>query len=168
MSLQTTIPDNKSFLSPVGFQFSIQKLPHVNYFCTSAQIPDISVNQGLTYPTPFKTIDQPGDKITYGQLQLKFRVDEDLRNFQEIFDWMIGIGYPDNFNQRAAIESTVFSDGSLIIMTGSGKPNINVKFEDLYPVSLEGLDFDISSTDIEYLEGNVRFSYKKYSLTTLL
>ena len=45
MALQRTMPDNLSFLSPTSFKFAIQKLPHVNYFCTSADIPDITLGQ---------------------------------------------------------------------------------------------------------------------------
>jgi len=175
MALQGTQPDNKSFLSPVGFKFSIKKLPHVNYFCTSAEIPDITMGQVDTINNTFIKLPIPGDKLTFSGLNIKFKVDEDLKNFQEIYDWLIGLGYPDNFAQFASVKQSglqpigeVYSDGTLIVTTASFQPNIEVKFVDLYPVSLSALTFNTSSTDVDYLEGDATFAYRKYELTTIV
>jgi hypothetical protein len=174
MALQGSQVDNKNFLSPLGFRFFIQKLPHVNYFCTTAQIPDLTLGQIDTVENTFIKLPTPGDKLTFGLLNLNFRVDEDLKNFREIYDWMIGLGFPDNFEQRAAIGrgiqtiGEVYSDGSLIITTAAYKPNIEVKFIDIYPVSLNSLDFNIEEQDVNYLVGNATFAYRKYDLTTIV
>jgi hypothetical protein len=174
MALQGSQPDNKSFLSPIGFRFAIKRLPHVNYFCTSAEIPDISMGQIDTVENTFIKLPVPGDKLTFGLLNLRFRVDEDMKNFQEIYDWLIGLGYPDNFTQSAAIrtgiqaQGEVYSDGSLIVTTASFQPNIEVKFVDMYPVSLSAVAFNLEQSDIEYLQADVNFAYRKYELTTIV
>lgn len=173
MALQNSIPDNQSFLSPLGFKFQIQKLPHVNYFCSSASIPDLTLGQIDTIENTFIKLPTPGDKLTFGLLQLTFRVDEDLKNFTELYDWMIGLGFPDNFEQRANLSQgiqsidKVYSDGSLILTTASYVPNIEVKFVDLYPVSLGSLDFSVESSDVEYLQGSCTFAYRKYELSVI-
>jgi hypothetical protein len=174
MSQRTTEPDNKNFLSPIGFQFSLQKLPHVNYFCTTASVPDMSLSTVDTLNTPFSLTPEPGDKITFGDLTLNFRIDEDLKNYREIYDWMTSIGYPDNFGQRVGLQrasftegETMFSDASLIIMTNQYKPNIEVKFIDMFPNTLSSLEFNIDQADVEYLQGEVSFKYRKYNLTTI-
>jgi hypothetical protein len=174
MATRKTEPDNKNFLSPIGFQFAIQKLPHVNYFCTSANIPDVSTTVIDTLATPFINMPEPGDKLWFGELSLNFRIDEDLRNYREIYDWMISIGYPDDFGQRVPIRranfkegDTMVCDGSLLIMTNQYKPNVEVKFIDMFPISLSSLTFDIEKDDIEYLIGEVSFKYRKYNLTTI-
>ena len=115
-----TNPDNKNFLAPIGFQFAIQRLPNVNYFCTSATLPDVSMSENDTVTNPFVKLPIPGEKLTFGQLSLRFRVDEDMKNFKEIFNWMIGLGYPDDFTQRASLRagSSIFSDASLLITSG--------------------------------------------------
>ena len=106
MALQRTMPDNLSFLSPTGFKFAIQKLPHVNYFCTSADIPDITLGQ-VDQENLFIRIPVPGDKLAFSPLNLSFSIDEDMKNFKEIYDWLIGLGYPDNFEQRANLQSAL-------------------------------------------------------------
>jgi len=176
MALQASQPDNKNFLSPIGFQFSIQKLPNVNYFCTTAFVPDITMGQVDSLDTPFIKLPMPGDKLQFAPLALSFRIDEDLKNYREIYDWLISLGYPDNFAQHARFQrpnpnnagsDTVFSDASLIIMTNQYKPNIEVKFIDLYPISLSSVDFTIEQSNVEYLNAQVQFVYRKYELITI-
>ena len=170
---QNTQPINKSFLSPIGFRFSIQRLPHVNYFCTAATIPDISLSTTTEMNNPFIKLPVPGDKLSFGQVTLTFRVDEDMKNFSEIYDWLIGLGYPDNFDQAKAFGRTksdkgnIYSDGSMIITTAAMNPNIEIKFTDLYPTSLSSLEFNIEQTDVDYLQAQVTFNYRKYELTTI-
>lgn len=174
--IQDSVPENLSFLSPTGFKFSVQKLPHVNYFCTSASIPDITLGQ-VDQDNVFIKIPVPGDKLTFSPLDLRFNVDEDLKNFKEIYDWMEGLGFPDNFEQRRNLQSTlqqnnsntgtVYSDGSLIVTTAQYQPNIEVKFIDLYPISMGSLEFSVQGTNIDYLTGSVQFAYRKYSIDTV-
>jgi len=176
MALQETQPDNKNFLSPVGFQFSIQKLPHVNYFCQSANIPDISLSQ-TELTNPFINLPSPGTKLTFGALDITFRVDENLKNYKEIHDWLIGLGFPDNFDQRTAIARTknpgkasvgeIFSDASLLISTSAYKTNVEIHFVDAYPISLSTVTFDIRATDIEYLEATASFIYRRYNIVDI-
>lgn len=176
MSVQLSEPDNKNFLNPIAFQFAIQKLPHVNYFCTSATLPTISMGQIDTLDNPFIKLPMPGDKLIFDPLNLVFRVDEDMKNYREIYDWVISLGYPDNFGQHPEFQrtnaanrsnDTYFSDASLIIMTNQYKPNIEVKFTDLYPISLSSVDFNIEQDDINYLNADVTFAYRKYELLTI-
>ncbi len=97
-----------------------------------------------------------------------------MKNFKEIYDWLIGLGYPDNFEQRANLQSAlqqrnersglVYSDGSMIITTAQYQPNVLINFIDLYPISIGGLEFSTQSTDIEYLQGSVSFNYRKYTI----
>ena len=177
MALQDTQPDNKNFLSPIGFQFSIQKLPHVNYFCQSANIPEISLSE-VERMSPFVRLPTPGTQLTFGPLSIIFRVDEDLKNYKEIYNWMIGLGFPDNFEQRANISRSkntgtvsvgeILSDASLLISTAAYQTNISINFEDVYPTTLAGLEFNIGVADVEYLEATATFTYRKYSIIDLV
>lgn len=177
MALQDSQPENKNFLSPVGFQFSIQKLPHVNYFCQSANIPDISLSQ-TELVNPFINLPSPGSQLTFGGLDVTFRVDEDLKNYKEIHNWLIGLGFPDNFDQRAAIArgrnpgkvsvGEIFSDASLLISTSAYKTNVEVHFVDAFPVSLSTVNFDIRAADIEYLEATASFVYRRYNIVDIV
>ena len=165
MAERPSEPSNKSLLSPLGFQFSIQKLPHVNYFCTAATIPDVSLGV-VEAPNPFNRLVKASDKLDFADLSLQFRVDEDMKNYQEIFDWLIGLGYPDEFPQRKGLTDP-YSDASLIVTTAQYQPNIEVRFKDLFPTNLASLEFKVDDADVQYLIGSVTFKYRAYDIQSI-
>ena len=153
-----------NFLSPLGFRFQLNRAPNVEYFCQGVTLPTISMNE-ILQPNPFNVIPRPGDKITYEPLVLRFRVDEEMINYLEIHDWLIELGYPENFDQYE--KQTVYSDGSVIVLTSNNNPKMRIAFEDMFPLSLSPLEFNTMQTEIEYLEAEVTFRYRMFKVETL-
>jgi len=173
MSALSNQPGNKNFLSPLGFKFSIKKTPNINFFVQSVNLPTLSLGTAEV-DNPFLKIPFPGDKLAYGTLDVTFKVDEDLSNYLEIHNWLVGIGYPDNFGQRATIEASlpmsgegVYADLSLIITTSAMNPNYEVTFFDAYPISLAEMSFDSTLTDIDYVTSTVTFAYRIFKISAL-
>ena len=68
---------NRNFLSGVGFKFNLTKFPKVDFFSNSARIPELNLE--LTQQASYlKNIDVPGERLTYGDLSLRFLVDENI------------------------------------------------------------------------------------------
>lgn len=167
--------DNRNFLSPVGFKFSLAKEPKVAFFCNTARIPEITLSLN-TQPTYLKDIDVPGDKLTYGDLSLRFMVDENMENYMAIHNWLTGLGFPETTKQYKDLISIsnditslqdskeAFSDGSLYILNSNYNTTAIVKFKDLFPVSLSSLEFDATQTDIQYFTADVAFKYTVYNI----
>ena len=164
--------NNRNFLSPVGFKFTLAKEPKVAFFCNSARIPDITLGTAIQ-PSYLKDVDVPGDKIEYGDFQLRFLVDENLVNYMAIHNWLVGLGYPDStesFKNLTTNENGTrdlleqFSDGSLHILNSNYRDVAIVKFKDLFPVSLSSLNFEASDTDVNYFTADVIFKYTLYTI----
>ena len=99
MSVLQDQPTNINFLSPIGFKFQLNNFPEVNYFCQSATLPGISIGS-ISVPTPLKTIDLPGDEVAFEELSIRFIVDENMKNWLSIYDWIIGLGFPTKEGQE--------------------------------------------------------------------
>ena len=188
-------PTQTDYASPTQFKFNIIKLPKVEYFCTAVNIPGISLGGNVTQQTRFKDIPLPGDKLSYEDLTMTFIVDENLENFQEIHGWLVGLGFPrdhsefrdlissgnDRFPANTQSVSTeigkvkygtpdvggTYSDATLTILTSKNNPQLEVRFRNLYPNSLTGLDYSQSATDVEYLTATVTFKYEIYDFATV-
>ena len=172
---------NRNFLSPVGFKFALKRSPKTAFFCNQANIPDITL--GIAeQPTYFKDIPIPGDKIDFGDLNLRFLVDEDLGNYMEIQNWIRGLGFPETLKQFDKLEEQdylfgaarfsnrgdqIYSDGTLQILSSNLVPKFQVVFDDLFPYSLSTLSFDATDTDVEYFTADVSFKYTIYNLTNM-
>ena len=163
---------NRNFLSPVGFKFTIAKTPKVNFFCNSARIPEINLGVA-NQPTYLKDLDIPGDKLTYGDLSLRFLVDENMENYMAIHNWMTGLGFPETTQDFKDLTTNddgqrdfeeQFSDGNLQILNSNFRPVANVKFFNLFPISLTSLDFDATEPDVQYFTAEASFKYTVYNI----
>tara|TARA_B100000902_G_scaffold198917_1_gene189717 strand:+ start:650 stop:1225 length:576 start_codon:yes stop_codon:yes gene_type:complete len=167
---------NRNFLSPTGFKFALKRCPSAAFFCNQANIPslDLGVAQQTSY---LKDIDIPGDKIVFGDLNLRFLVDEDLFNYMEIQNWIRGLGYPEKLSQledlaeEGKIKSrfgqkgeNIYSDATLQILSNSLVPKFQVMFKDVFPYSLSTISFDATDTDIDYFTAEVSFKYTIYDM----
>ena len=165
MSAQSNLPTNKNFLSPLGFSFSIKKTPNLNFFVQSAGIPGISMSVTQT-PTPFAYLKDVGDKVTFNDLNITFRVDENLHNYVEIHNWIKNNSrYSfDGYKQEAASSDGIKSDATLIILSSSKNPIVEVSFINIFPTYLSEITFDSRLTDVNYIDAIATFSYQSYSI----
>ena len=185
-------PTELDYADPTKFKFSITKLPKVEFFTTQASVPGVTLGESI-FPTPFKEIPVQGDQLTFDNLEITFIVDEKLENYKELHQWLVGIGFPRARTQFASFrkeESEVFptadsvtgdatkpgrptgvqamyGDATLTVMTSKNNTIMEVRFSDLYPVSLGALQFDQQATDITYLTATATFSYKLYEMFTI-
>ena len=163
---------NRNFLSPVGFKFTLAKYPKVDFFSNSARIPELSLGTAIE-PSYLKDIDIPGEKLTYGDLTIRFIVDEDLRNYMEIHNWIRALGVPDNVAERQTwinansdiiTQDPKVSDGTLQVLNNNNITNFDVVFKDMFPTNLSTLDFNVTQTDNEFLTASVTFKYLLYEI----
>ena len=163
---------NRNFLSPVGFKFTLAKEPKVAFMCNSARIPEITLGVAKQ-PSYLKNIDVPGEILTYGDLTLKFLVDENMENYMAVHNWLTGLGFPETAEQYRNLTTNdlevrdskqAFSDGSLHILNSNYRDVAIIKFRDLFPMSLSSLEFDATPTDVVFLTAQVTFKYTIYDI----
>lgn len=166
-------PVNQSFLSPLGFRMQIKKTPTVNYFVQKINIPSISLGTA-DLQNPFTKIPFPGTRLTYGNLDVTFKVDENMVNYLELYDWITGLGFPESFQSYAELASRsqisgegLFSDISLIVTTGGMNPNMEISFKDCFPVDLSEIQLDSTAVDVEYVTATVSFANKSFTVKRL-
>jgi hypothetical protein len=164
--------ENRNFLSPIGFKFTLAKYPKISFFSNSTRIPEINMGTAIQ-PTYLKDLDVPGDKLSYGDFSLRFLVDENMENYMAVHNWLTGLGYPETTQQFKDLTTNddgvrdlkeQFSDGSLHILNSNFRTQAIVKFRDLFPISLTSLEFEASDTDVNYFTAEVSFKYTVYNI----
>ena len=189
-NVQTRQPAKLDYASPIQFRFKCTKLPEVEFTCQTANIPGISLG-GAIQPTPLIDIPIPGDKISFQSLDINFLVDENLNNYKEIHDWLIGIGFPQNYTQfqnlqadgsdrfpgstrstaatgtsipQPLSEGGTYSDATLTVLNSKNIAKTEIRFQNIYPTSLGSLSYDVKLTDVDYLQASVSFAYMYYEI----
>ena len=189
-NIQLRQPAKLDYASPIQFRFKCTKLPEVEFTCQTANIPGVTLGEGVM-PTPLKDIPIPGDKLSFGSLDINFLVDENLNNYKEIHDWLLGIGFPQNHTQFQNLQATgqdrfpgstrsttvvdsstpqplkeggIYSDATLTVLNSKNIAKTEIRFQNVYPTSLGGLSYDVKLTDVDYLQAAVSFNYMYYEI----
>lgn len=170
---------NRNFLTPTGFKFILNRAPKTTFFSNSANIPSLTLGVA-NQPNYLRDIPQPGDKMDFEDFTLRFLVDENLENYNEISNWMRGLGFPEslaeiyefqqsnpNMKQPRKGQLNLYSDATLTVLSSNQNANFKVKFKDMFPYSLSTLNFDATDTDIEYFTAEVFFKYTMFNITDL-
>jgi len=185
-------PTKLDYASPTQFKFNILKLPKVEYFCTAINVPGVELGT-VNQVTPLKDIPQPGDKLTYQDLQVTFLVDENLENYRELHNWLTGLGFPEDHTQFANLQGAgvdrfptsgssvssepgkvkygapsaggTLSDATLMVLTNKNNPVVEIRFRDIFPVSIGPLAYNQQETDVNYLTVNCTFKYEIYTFS---
>jgi hypothetical protein len=159
----------QNFLSPTGFRFNVKRLPNISFFVQSINIPGVSMNPDET-PTPFTTMFRLGDRLTYDDLTLTIRSDENLDAFIEIYDWMQSGTKAGGFTAYETIKDSddgLYSDGTLMVLNSKKNSNKMFTFRDMFPTLLTSIAMDTTATDISYATFDVTFKYNTYTVETL-
>jgi hypothetical protein len=168
-SLLTKIPENTSFLQPTKFTLVFPTLPFLRYFGQTATVPGISTSP-VSVETPFSNTWRHGDKLVYSELSVNAIIDEDMRLWEETYNWLVALTKPQSFTQYIRYHNKkemVYHDAILTINTNANNPNIRFKFTNLHPISLGGVNFNVSDNANTTLTADIIFRYDYFELLRL-
>lgn len=179
-----SLPTTYDYLRPNAFRFSVKDIPNVSFTCQSANLPQLALGFAVQ-PTPFTDIPRIGDKLDFGSFTIRFLISEDMSNYLELYNWLVALGFPKDYtqfdaliknrpsrfpfkvNQRGESEVLAYSDATLTILDSTNTPKVHIIYKDIFPVSLEGLDFDIASAGVEYFTAIASFKYTLFEVEQL-
>lgn len=162
-----TQAENVNYLYPTNYRFILTRTPAMTYNCTKVSLPSLdlpAVIQGTTLVNEGKV---SGGKITYGDLTVSFLVDENLENWQEIYEWMLTLGTSYDPRFPEADENKKYSNATLAVMNSAMNPKFEVTFTNIFPVSLGGIDFDSGVSGMDALVVDVSFAYDYYDIRSI-
>ena len=164
-------PDIQDYSATSQFKVGFTNFPLMEWFCTSITIPSITLGV-VERETPMVMAPVAGDKMTFANLDFTMLVDEELKNYQEAYEWMVNIGFPANHAQFSAKESIdgiakigerdLYSDMQIIILSSKNNPVVAINIYDAFPISLSGLTYSTQDTDSTFLTADVSFAYSYY------
>jgi hypothetical protein len=154
-------PTNRNFLNPIGYLLKLKKFEGVDFFCQRANVPDVTMPT-TEVASPFRNLPIiPGGGVSFGDFSVSFIVDEDLKNYNSIHKWIRDNGNADQM-QRTTKESDIYTNAQLHIVTSQYNPAFVVEFRNIFPVSLSGLQFDATITDVEYITAEITFKHQQF------
>ena len=148
-------PKNINPLSDVQFKFDVAALPNTSFFVQTCSLPGISLEAQTVGAPRIQNFSRYTGVVTYEALDVTFMIDEYLKNWQEIYEWMVG-------------EENKYTSAVLTILSSSMNPTMEVHFKEIFPTSLSAISFDSTTTDPVYQIATVSFNYTEYIIKNLL
>ena len=152
----TQLTDNFNMLAPTGFRVTIEspKFSNLEYFISTVSLPTISLAEAEAGFRNYQGF-VPGDKVSYDTLDMSFVIDEDMKNYTEVFNW-IKANADENLPAK---HDLIFS-----ILTSHNNLNKQIKFVNAMPTSLGGVEFNTQVDTIDYLQSTISFRYDYFEI----
>ena len=148
-------PKNINPLADVQFKFEIAALPNTSFFIQTCNLPGISLEAQTVGAPRIQNFSRYTGVVTYEALDVTFMIDEYLKNWQEIYEWMIG-------------DENKYATAVLTILSSSMNPTMEFHFKDIFPTTLSAIPFDSTTTDPVYQVATISFNYTEYIIKNLL
>ena len=155
MTSLTEQPKNINLLADIQFKFEISDLPNTSFFVQTVNVPGINLTeQDIPRPQHLGFSRFTG-VVEYEPLNITFLIDEYLKNWIEIHDWITG-----NVEKYAT--------GVLTILSSQMNPTIEFHFSGLFPTNISEISFDSTASEPTYQIATVAFRYSKYTIKNLI
>ena len=173
------------------FKVFLPLFPTTEWFVVRANVPGVSLGQAVQ-TTPM--IDMPiiGDKLTYDDFYVTFLVDEELKNYTEMHDWLINCAAPQKRSQFRGKERPagipkrpqteimdlilgnvkesdrdLYSNLDLFIMSSKNNPVVKIQMVEAFPISLTNIEYSHQESDVTYAECTATFAFSYFTISAI-
>ena len=178
MSALTRNPSNPNFLQPNKFLLTFARTPNVTFFCQSLGVPGLSLGE-IPVNNPFIDVYSPGEKVIYDLLNVTFMVDEELKSWLEVHDWIRAMTFPTDFQEYRDLNrlnkfmtsrvdnKPQYSDASVVLLSSSNKPYYRFNFHEVFPTSLSTFVMNTMDGPDTIITADATFRYSYYDVEKL-
>lgn len=165
-SILTQIPENTSFLQSRKHTFVIPTLPFLKYFVQSTTLPGIGTS-AVQVSSPFADMYRHGDKLVFDPFTLTVIVDEDIRVWEETWNWLVSLTKPKQFTEYVKFNNAngkPYHDALLTLNNNANIPNVRIKFTYCHPVSMSALQLSAIDNADTIVTCDITFRYDQMEI----
>lgn len=165
------LTENFNYLQPTSFKLTIDRrnYPNLEFFCQNITHPGMIMSSVEVPYQKVSGVPFPGDKLTFNELSCNIILDENLKGYSEMFDWMRRLldtnlnGVPSRAQRRgnAMVNPPTYADITLSILSSHNNLTKQVRYIDCVPTSLGDIVFESTSSGTEFIvfSSSFRFNY---------
>jgi hypothetical protein len=142
-------------LTEVQFKFELRDFPAVNFFVQTANLPGIAFEPTQIARPMRSDVNIMVGGVSYEPMEIGFVVDEYLKNWQEMFNWITG-------------DQHTYTQAILTVLSSSMNPTLEAHFEYVFPTNLTEISFDSTVSEPTNLISTISLNYNKYTIKNLL
>jgi hypothetical protein len=158
---------NLNYLQPTGFKVVIDrtKYPNMEYFVQSVSHPGASLAPVELPVRRITSVPLAGDKMTFTEVSFSIILDENMKSYKEMFNWMTRIV---NDGQVSGLErgtgTPTYADITLHVLSSHNNTTQKVRYLDCVPTSLGNIEFTSTTGDVTYLTFDASFRFSQFEI----
>lgn len=164
MTVSVRQPENTSLFQSRKFTFVFPTLPFLNYFVQNTEVPGLATS-APPVPTTFATTYRHGDNLIYDPLVVTVIVDEDLRVWEETYNWILALTKPQEFRQywrNSNGRQVPYHDSVLTLNNNANNPTMRYRFRDCHPTNISPLELSTMDNANVIKTIDITFRYDTY------
>lgn len=163
-----TLTENLNYLQPTSFKLVIDRenYPNLEYFAQSVNHPSMTLTPA---ELPFRKVRQiplAGGTLDFGEFSANIILDEDMKAYQEMFDWMKRIietplkGALD----RDGTDIPASADITLSILSSQNNQVKQIRYLEAVPTNLGDIAFESTASGTEFITVPISFRFTEFVL----
>jgi hypothetical protein len=161
------LTNNMNFLQPTNFKVVIDRkqFGNLEFFAQRVSHPSVTVTSPNVAFRRISTISIPGDTISFSELSFDVIVDEDLKSYTEVYEWissLVDTPYREDRRSRSDISPQV--DITLTIQNSHNNTTKKIRYKDCVPTSLGVLTMESVLGDTPTVTFPVSFTVEYFDL----
>ena len=156
------------------FRIDIPLAPSINEWVQSVSVPGVTLGE-VSIENQLVRQPEPGDKLMFSPLSFSFLVDEEMKNWTEMFNWMSACGFPISLSQYGIFPHHVnrVSDGdvtcdiNLLIFNNQSKPILKFTMFGCFPIALGDMPLNTADTTAQPPVCTGDMMYRNFTVETI-
>lgn len=147
-----------NLFQPNNYILVFDRVKEVEYSLTNTIIPSLSIST-IEIPSPVLTYSMPADQLMYGGWSASFMVDQDMKNYLELFYWMRDM--TELRRDKHPQDMTSFTSNATLTLFRdcSNDAIMHIDFYDIFPQSISEIQLSPVMTDPVICSVSFEFSY---------
>ena len=159
--------NTNNFLNPQNFKFLLKRAPNLEFFVQGISLPGLHL-PSIDISNQFVPIKGSNTHMSYDPLMVKFKIDENMRNYDEIYDWICKRGFPSTYDQYRSINQEkptsgkwIYSDISIIIENSNHQGIAEYQIIDAFPTSLSSIELNTTDNNVQFISATATFEFTR-------
>lgn len=163
-----TLTQNLNYLQPTSFKLVIDRenYPNLEYFAQSVTHPSMTLTPAEMSFRKIRSVPLAGGSLDFGEFTANIILDEDMKAYQEMYDWMRRLVDAPLKGALDRDDGVVPSSADITLSILSSQNNVikSVRYNEAIPVSLGDISFEATASGTEFITVPVGFRFSIFEL----
>lgn len=162
------ITGNVNYLQPTGFKIIIERkrFPNFTFFAQTVTHPTLTVDAAEVPFRGIRSVPQPGDTLTFGELQMQAIIDEDMTSYIELYTWLKDMTTKNIVpeSERSGGKYPTMADIQVCILNSKNNVTNTIRYLSAFPTSVGQINLESTIDIVTYPTFDVTFKFSEFTL----